>query len=233
MTDRAPSCRPAAALDPDSVSSWVFDLDNTLYPARSNLFVQVAERMTLFIQDRFQLSWDAAKALQRDLFRRHGTTLRGLMSEHAVDPHPFLDYVHDIDVSPVDPSPELDMLLTRLPGRKVIFTNGSVPHAERVMRRLGVERHFDHIHDIVAAGFTPKPDPEPYRILVEAANIDPGGSVMVEDMAKNLLPAHELGMATVWLRSDHDWARDGAELPHVHHVGEDLVSFLGGLLSRS
>lgn len=211
----------------------MFDLDNTLYPARSNLFVQVAERMTLFIQDRFDLERDPAKTLQRDLFRRHGTTMRGLMTEHDMDPAPFLDFVHDIDVTPVDPSPELDALLERLPGRKVIFTNGSVPHAERVMERLGVSRHFDHIHDIVAAGFTPKPDPAPYHGLIAATGLRPETAVMVEDMAKNLLPAHELGMGTVWLKTDYDWAQDGADLPHVHHVGEDLVSFLAETLDRS
>ena len=219
-------------LDPASVGAWVFDLDNTLYPARSNLFVQVSERMTLFIQDRFDLDRDNAKALQRDLFRRHGTTMRGLMTEHGMDPIPFLDFVHDIDVTPVDPSPELDGLLARLPGRKVIFTNGSVPHAERVMARLGVARHFDHIHDIVAAEFTPKPDPATYRALIEITGIQPSSAVMVEDMAKNLLPAHDLGMGTVWLKSDFDWAQDGADQAHVHHVGEDLVSFLRGVLDR-
>jgi len=225
-----PSAAATKPLDADAVGVWVFDLDNTLYPARSNLFVQVAERMTLFIQDRFSLDRDDAKALQRDLFRRYGTTLRGLMSEHALDPAPFLDFVHDIDVSPVDPSPDLDRLLARLPGRKVIFTNGSVPHAERVMARLGVDRHFDHIHDIVASDYTPKPDPEPYRLILEQARIDPAAAVMVEDMAKNLEPAHALGMTTVWLKSDFDWARAGADQPHVHHVDEDLISFLRRVL---
>ena len=213
-------------LDPATITDWVFDLDNTLYPARSNLFVQVAEKMTAFIQDRFSLDRHDAKALQRDLFRRHGTTLRGLMTEHAVDPIPFLDFVHDIDVTPVDPSPRLNVLLERLPGRKLIFTNGSVPHAERVMDRLGVTAHFDHIHDIVAAEFTPKPDPAPYDALLRDTGLTPTTAVMIEDMAKNLAPAHALGMKTVWLKTDYDWAKAGAQEPHVHHVAEDLISFL-------
>lgn len=215
--------------DPRTVDTWVFDLDNTLYPARSNLFVQVSARMTRFIQDRFGLEAGPAKDLQRDLFRRHGTTLRGLMSEHGVEPVAFLDYVHDIDVTPVDPSPRLDALLAALPGRKLVFTNGSVPHAERVMDRLGVTRHFESVFDIVAAGYVPKPDPGPYDRLVETAGIVPERAVMIEDMAKNLAPAAALGMRTVWLRSDHDWARDGAEDDHVHHVAEDLVAFLESL----
>lgn len=219
----------SGTLDPATVETWVFDLDNTLYPARSNLFVQVSARMTRFIQDRFELEAGPAKDLQRDLFRRYGTTLRGLMTEHAVEPGTFLDYVHDIDVTPVDPSPRLDALLALLPGRKLVFTNGSVPHAERVMARLGVTRHFDSVFDIVAADYVPKPDPRPYARLVEVAGFAPGGAVMIEDMAKNLAPAAALGMRTVWLRSEHDWARDGAEGEHVHHVAEDLIGFLESL----
>lgn len=217
-------------LDPTSVETWVFDLDNTLYPARSNLFVQVSARMTAFIQTHFELEHEPARELQRDLFRRHGTTLRGLMSEHAIAPGTFLDYVHDIDVSPVDPSPRLDALLAALPGRKLVFTNGSVPHAERVMNRLGVARHFDTVFDIVAADYVPKPDPRPYARLLEVAKFAPAGAVMIEDMAKNLAPAAALGMRTVWLRTEHDWARDGADAEHVHHVADDLLGFLESLV---
>lgn len=227
MTTATPLRRTATdPLDPATIETWVFDLDNTLYPARCNLFVQVSARMTRFIQDRFDLEHDPARALQRDLFRRFGTTLRGLMTEHGVEPIAFLDYVHDIDVTPVDPSPRLDALLAALPGRKVIFTNGSVPHAERVTDRLGVTRHFDTVFDIVAADYVPKPDPRPYARLLETAAIDPARAVMIEDMAKNLAPAAALGMRTVWLQTEHDWARDGAEADHVHHVAEDLVGFL-------
>lgn len=231
MTDATPLRQTESPpLVAASVETWIFDLDNTLYPARCNLFVQVSARMTSFIQDRFGLEPGTAKDLQRDLFRRHGTTLRGLMTEHAVDPEAFLHYVHDIDVSVVDPSPRLDRLLGALPGRKLVFTNGSVPHAERVMRRLGVDHHFESVFDIVASDFVPKPDPRPYARLVELAGFAPAGAVMVEDMAKNLAPAAALGMRTVWLRSDYDWARDGADADHVHHVAEDLVGFLESLL---
>lgn len=217
-------------MDVDAIDCWIFDLDNTLYPARSNLFVQVSARMTEFIKDRFDLEHEPARELQRDLFRRHGTTLRGLMTEHDVDPHPFLDYVHDIDVSIIDPAPELDDLLARLPGRKVIYTNGSVGHFERVAGRLGVDRHFDHVFDIVASGFTPKPDPVPYDRLVADLEIDPARAAMIEDMAKNLKPAADLGMRTVWLKSDYDWATAGAEEPHVHHVADDVIAFLRSVL---
>lgn len=210
----------------DTVELWIFDLDNTLYPARSNLFAQVSARMTEFIKARFALEHDPARELQRDLFRRHGTTLRGLMVEHAVDPHAFLDFVHDIDVTVIDPSPELDALLTRLPGRKVIYTNGSVGHAKKVAGHLGIDHHFERVFDIVAAGFAPKPNPEPYDVLVAELGVDPARMVMVEDMAKNLKPAAALGMRTVWLKSDFDWARDGADQDHVHHVADDVIAFL-------
>lgn len=221
-----PSGFDPSGFDPSGIDVWVFDLDNTLYPARSNLFAGVAARMTEFIKQRFDLEHEPARELQRDLFRRHGTTLRGLMTEHGVDPVPFLDFVHDIDVSPIDPSPELDALLARLPGRKVIFTNGSVAHAARVTARLGIERHFDHVFDIVASDFVPKPDPRPYDRLIDIAQIEPSRAVMIEDMAKNLAPAADLGMRTVWLRTEFEWATDGAERPHVHHVADDVVSFL-------
>jgi len=220
-------------IDAASVETWVFDLDNTLYPARCNLFVQVSARMTTFIEQRFGLEPGPAKDLQRALFQRHGTTLRGLMTEHAVDPAAFLHYVHDIDVTALDPAPRLDQLLAALPGRKLVFTNGSVPHAQRVMQRLGVERHFDRVFDIVAADYVPKPDPRPYARLVETAGFVPAGAVMVEDMAKNLAPAAALGMRTVWLRSDYDWARDSAESDHVHHVADDLVGFLETLVGAA
>src|SRR3546814_4585109 len=166
MTDATPLRQAATPLDPAAWESWIVHLDNTLYPARSNLSAQVSVRMPQYIQDRLGLEPDAARDLQRALFRRHGTTLRGLMTEHAVDPAAFLAFVHDIDVTAVDPAPRLDALLAALPGRKIVFTNGSVRHAERVMERLGVGRHFDTIFDIVAAGYVPKPDPRPYARLV-------------------------------------------------------------------
>ena len=143
------------------VEHWVFDLDNTLYPARSNLFAQIDQRMGEYIRSHYDLPEAEAKALQKRLFRDYGTTLRGLMNERAVDPGPFLEFVHDIDISAIGPSPTLAAALADLPGRKIVFTNGSVRHAERVLGRLGVVSQFDGIFDIVAADYVPKPDPGP------------------------------------------------------------------------
>lgn len=241
MTVLPPSTRTPDPAAFSHVRVWIFDLDNTLYPAACDLFTQVSRRMTEFISARFDLPWEEARGMQRHLFQSHGTTLRGLMTEHDVDPVAFLDYVHDIDVSPVDPTPDLALSLSRLPGRKLIYTNGSVAHAHNVLERLGCRDRFEAIFDIVAAGYVPKPDPRPYRDMVARFGVDPGEAVMVEDIARNLAPAAALGMTTVWVASEADWARPdrggvGAGR-HIHHVTDDLVAWLaalaGGLQSDS
>jgi putative hydrolase of the HAD superfamily len=222
MTEPSSSPPPALA----TLEAWIFDLDNTLYPASSRLFDQVSRRITGFIMSFFALEEAEARRRQRELFRRHGTTLRGLMLEHGVEPGRFLDFVHDIDVSVVAPAPALDRALGRLAGRKLVFTNGSVSHAERILGRLGVARHFEAIHDIVASDYVPKPDPGPYRVLVKRHAIAAPRTAMIEDMAVNLVPAHALGMTTVWVRTEHDWATQGAEAGHIHYTVDDLPAWL-------
>jgi putative hydrolase of the HAD superfamily len=218
------------------VRVWIFDLDNTLYPASCNLFAQVDRRMGDFIAERFDLTYDDARRLQKQYFRDHGTTLRGLMVEHDVDPVAFLDYVHAIDLSPVAPSPALDTALEALEGPKVIYTNGSERHARAVIDRLGIARHFEIVFDITAAGYIPKPDPRPYRTLLDRHGLDPRESCMVEDIARNLVPAAALGMTTLWVRSEADWARPDhggvGTGQHIHHVTDDLVGWLGALARR-
>jgi putative hydrolase of the HAD superfamily len=209
-----------------TIDTWVFDLDNTLYPASCNLFAQVDWRITAFLADFLKMERDAARAIQKDLARRYGTSLRGMMVEHNMPPDEFLHYVHDIDLSPVPPSPALDQALGRLPGRKLIFTNGSVRHAENVMNRLGVGHHFAGVFDVVASAYVPKPDPAPYRALVERHAIAAPRAAMIEDIARNLIPAAQMGMTTVWVRTDHEFARFGAEDGHIHHVADDLVAWL-------
>jgi putative hydrolase of the HAD superfamily len=218
------SSRPV--LDPNAVSCWVFDLDNTLYPQATNLFARVSCRMTMFIENEFGLPEDDARALQKRLFHEYGTTMRGLMVEHQMDPVRFLDDVHDIDVSDMAPDPHLASLISGLPGRRVIYTNGSVPHADRITRQLGIDHLFEGTFDIVAANFIPKPDPRPYHDMIARFGLDPTSAVMVEDMAKNLKPAAEMGMTTVWLRHDLEWSSHGAEGGHVHHEITDLTAWL-------
>jgi len=212
--------------DPNEVEVWIFDLDNTLYPAHCDLFSQVSQRMGEYISDYLGIAFTDARALQKDFFVRHGTTLRGLMVEHEMDPGPFLDYVHDIDLSPIPVDGRLDRALTALPGRKVIFTNGSVMHAERITGHLGIDRHFEAVFDIVASDYLPKPHPDPYRKLIQSHAIQPTAAVMVEDMAKNLAPAAEMGMTTVWVPGHSEWSHDGSEGDHIDHVAEDLVAWL-------
>ncbi|HYB56562.1 MAG TPA: pyrimidine 5'-nucleotidase [Alphaproteobacteria bacterium] len=228
MTPTEPSSkhpRPAPAFA--HVAVWIFDLDNTLYPASSRLFDQVDRRIGEFIAETFALDPAAARALQKHYFRTYGTTLRGLMSERGVDPHHFLDYVHRIDRTALSPDPALEAALARLAGRKLVFTNGSADHAEKVMERLGIAHHFEAVFDVVAAGFLPKPDPACYRLLLERHAIAPEAAAMVDDIARNLEPAHELGMTTVWLMAETEFATLGEkEDAHIHHRASDLVAFL-------
>jgi putative hydrolase of the HAD superfamily len=214
------------SLPPHEVEAWVFDLDNTLYPAGSNLFAQISVRMGEFIMRLLDLDADAARVVQKRMFATYGTTLRGLMTEYAIDPHAFMAHVHDIDLSVIEPAPALDAALDGLSGRKLVFTNGSVRHAERVLERLGISRHFEVLFDIAAAEFMPKPDPTGYRKLVEHHGVVPARSAMVEDMARNLEPAAALGMLTLWVRSPLDWQREGAEQPYVQYQTDDLTQWL-------
>lgn len=205
---------------------WVFDLDNTLYPRDCNLFAQIDVKMKTFISELLDVDVEAAHRIQKQYFRSHGTTLRGLMDNHGLAPEEFLDYVHDIDVTPVPPNPALDDVLHRIDGRKVIFTNGSVIHAENVLGRLGISHHFEDIFDIIAANYVPKPERSAYELFVRKHDIDPTRAVMLEDIARNLEPAHEMGMTTVWLRSNHDHSAMGSEGDHIHYVINNLVEWL-------
>ncbi|MFH1806035.1 MAG: pyrimidine 5'-nucleotidase [Pseudomonadota bacterium] len=219
----------AALPDIDQNSILIFDLDNTLYPASCDLFSQVSALIGCYVRDHLGLPADKAHLVQKDYFYRYGTTLRGLMLEHQVDPADYLGKVHDIDLSVVDPAPMMDAALAALPCRKVIFTNASRGHAERVTDRLGIARHFDGIFDIVDAGFIPKPQPEPYHLLLSRHDIDPTRAVFFEDMAKNLLPARDLGMTTVLIHTDIDWAQDGRDDPRITHHTTDITGFLRAL----
>jgi putative hydrolase of the HAD superfamily len=209
-----------------AVETWVFDLDNTLYPASSGLFPQVQARMNEYICTRLDVSMEAAKELRAQYFREHGTTMHGLMAVHRVDPHEFMAFVHDVDLSVVPANPELVAALNGLSGRKLIYTNGSVPHAENLLKHLGISHCFEDIFDIVASEFAPKPAMTALRLFVDRYGVKPTGALMVEDMAKNLAPAAELGMTTAWVKTNVDWAAISSDADHINYVIDDLAGFL-------
>ena len=209
-----------------SVETWVFDLDNTLYPASSGLFPLVQARMNEYICRLLGVPLDEAKELRARMFREHGTTMHGLMAVHRVDPHEFMAFVHDVDLSCVPPNPALVAALAGLSGRKLVYTNGSVPHAENLLKHLGISHYFDGIFDIVASEFAPKPAMKALRVFVERYGVRPAGALMVEDMAKNLAPAAEIGMTTAWVKTNVDWAAIASDAGHIHYVIDDLAGFL-------
>jgi putative hydrolase of the HAD superfamily len=209
-----------------AVETWVFDLDNTLYPASCGLFPRVQERMNEYICRLLDVSLDEAKALRAQYFREHGTTMHGLMAVHRIDPQEFMTFVHDVDLSCVPANPALMTALGGLSGRKLIYTNGSVPHAENLLKHLGISHYFDDIFDITASDYAPKPAMAPLRVFVARFGVRPAGALMVEDMAKNLVPAAALGMTTAWVRTDIDWAASAADADHINYVVEDLAGFL-------
>lgn len=211
------------------IEAWVFDLDNTLYPASSNLFAEIDRRMGEFIATELRVDAVEARRIQKDYFRDFGTTLRGLMVNHAIEPTLFLEYVHAIDVSILSPDPALEAALSRLAGPKIVFTNGSLRHAKTVMDRLGIAHHFNGIFDIAAAAYLSKPDPAAYRALVQRHALEPAATAIFEDLTRNLAPAAAMGMTTVWVRNVSPWSElvTSAETPaHVHHETEDLVAWL-------
>jgi putative hydrolase of the HAD superfamily len=207
---------------------WVFDLDNTLYPATSGVFTQIDRKMTLFISEFLDLDIEAANSTRKDFYRDYGTTLAGLMAIHGIEPEVFLDFVHDIDLSALTPDPELDQALARLPGRKIIFTNGPANRAEGVLERLSIGHHFEDIFDIIDAQYIPKPKPQPYDDLVRRHRLKPSLTVMVEDLTRNLKPAAALGMTTVWVRTESE-IEPNQPAENIDHVVDDLARWLGAL----
>jgi putative hydrolase of the HAD superfamily len=218
------------------VETWVFDLDNTLYPRDLNLWQQVDERIRDYVARFLDVGRDEAFRVQKDYYRRYGTTMRGLMAEHGLDPDEFLEFVHEIDHSPLEPDPVLGAAIEALPGRKLILTNGTRKHADAVTRRLAIDHHFEGVFDIVAAELEPKPAPQTYDRFLQAHGVDPARAAMFEDLARNLAVPHALGMTTVLVVPRgtpevfrESWELEGPGEPHVDHVTDDLAGFLRGI----
>ena len=221
------------ARDFAKTTAWIFDLDNTLYPARCNLFAEVDMRMGKFIAEYLGVPFAQARHLQKSYYRQFGTTLSGLIQVHKLDPQPFLDYVHDIDISAVPELPELAAAIAALPGRKLIYTNGSRRHAERVAEKLGVLHLIEDICDIAACEYVAKPEPDAFQRMMRRHGVAARDAAMFEDMPHNLEAPHALGMVTVLVHSEYPdhpaqlQMRNWRELPpHIHYATDCLTTFL-------
>jgi putative hydrolase of the HAD superfamily len=218
------------------VETWVFDLDNTLYPHHVNLWQQVDGRIRDFVSNFLKVPPEQAFKIQKDYYKRYGTTMRGMMTEHGVRADDYLAYVHEIDHSPLEPNPEMGAAIAKLPGRKLILTNGSTDHAGKVLERLGIAGQFEAVFDIIAAELEPKPAPQTYDKFLKLYGVNPAKAAMFEDLSRNLVVPHQLGMTTVLVVPDgakevvrEDWELEGRDADHVDHVTDDLTGFLAAL----
>ena len=225
--------RPAMPPALDHIDAWIFDLDNTLYPASADLFGLIDVRMGLYVERLLGVDPAEAKRIQKQLFREHGTTLSGLMHSHAIDPHEFLAFVHDIEMDVLAEDKRLVNAIAKLPGRKLIFTNGDADYADRVLQRLGLSKSFEAIHDIHACAYQPKPQAASYASMVEAFGVNPATSLFVEDMARNLKPAKAIGMTTVWVNNGSEFGNHEADASfidiEIHDVGHWLDELTRGM----
>lgn len=202
------------------VTHWVFDLDNTLYPPEARLFDQIEVRMTDYVADALDIPHAEADRLRSAYWHRYGTTLAGLMAEHGVDPAPYLSWVHEISLDPLEEDPALAERIAALPGRRIVYTNGSADYARRVIAARGLAGLFDAVYGIEDAGFRPKPERAAFEAVFAADGVDPGRAAMFEDDARNLAAPHEMGMRTVHVAPEPD------AQPHIHHHTADLPRFL-------
>ena len=226
------------------IKTWIFDLDNTLYPPEENIFSQIDQKMTSFIADNLKISNEEAFNIQKQNFIDHGTTLAGFMKtgNDKIDPDKFLEFVHDINLNSLQEDNDLRKILLLLPGKKYIFTNGTKKHAENVLKKLNLENIFQSIFGIKEANYIPKPNLETYNLFLKTYKIDPKTSVMFEDMGRNLIPAKELGMKTVLLerklpnKNNSDQEEKYKDLWNdnydADYIIDDIVKFLNNQYSK-
>jgi putative hydrolase of the HAD superfamily len=212
----------------DHIDSWIFDLDLTLYGPEANIMAQVRDRIALYVEGYLNISSDAAHQIRHAYWKKYGTTLGGLMAEHAVDPHSYLDFVHDVDMSLLQPAADLRVQIEALPGRKLIFTNADAPYAHRVLAARGLDNVFEDVFDIHRMQHLPKPASASYDRMCTELHIDPARALFVEDSAHNLGPAKALGMTTIWVNHRIEADSSGAE-PFIDHEIADLSAWLSSL----
>ena len=209
-----------------NIKFWLFDLDNTLYNGATKVFDQVDKKMSKFISKKLNVSIDEARKIQKNYFQEYNTTLNGMIKNHKIDADEFLEFVHDVDLSFLDKDKDLEDEIKKLDGKKIIFTNGSRAHALNVTKRIGIDKLFDGIFDIRDCEFIPKPSKEPYKKLVECYKIEPQYCIFFEDIARNLRPAHELGMKTVWIKNNEPWAAKYSNSDFINYKTDNLAKFL-------
>ena len=209
-----------------SIKYWIFDLDNTLYSGKTRVFEQVDKKMSEYISKKLNVSTAEAKEIQKNYFHEYNTTLNGMIKNHKIDADEFLEFVHNIDIDFLKKDLILGEELKKLDGKKIIFTNGPRKHALNVTKRIGIDQYFDDIFDIIDSEFVPKPAIQPYKKLVEKHKIDPKLCGFVEDIARNLKPAYEMGMKTVWIENDEPWAKKYSDSDFINFKTKNLSEFL-------
>tara|TARA_B100000579_G_scaffold432647_1_gene449855 strand:- start:511 stop:1176 length:666 start_codon:yes stop_codon:yes gene_type:complete len=208
------------------IKYWLFDLDNTLYSGQTKVFDQVDKKMSSFISKKLNIPVEEAKKIQKEYFHKYSTTLSGMMKHHNIDANEFLEFVHDVNLDFLKEDKDLEIEISRIKGKKIIFTNGSKAHAKNVTKKIGIDKLFDGVFDIVESNFIPKPSLEAYKMLIQKYKIEPQYCILVEDIARNLKPAHELGMKTVWIKNDEPWAAEFSNEKFINYRTENLTSFL-------
>jgi putative hydrolase of the HAD superfamily len=208
------------------IKYWIFDLDNTLYSGQTKVFSEVDKKMSTFISKKMDVDLVKAKEIQKKYFYEYGTTLSGLMKQDSIDPHEFLEFVHDIDISWLPKDLKLKDELIKIKEKKYIFTNGSHAHVKNVTKQLGIDGLFDGAFDIVDANFVPKPHITPYKKIIDKFKIEPTKSILIEDIAHNLEQAKNLGMKTCWLENEEAFAKKDADKPYIDYKIKNLPSFL-------
>ena len=212
--------------DLSEIKFWLFDLDNTLYSGDTKVFDQVDKKMSKFISEKLKVSLEEAKKIQKNYFHEYNTTLNGMIKNHDIDANEFLEFVHDVDLEFLKKDELLKKEIEKLKGKKIIFTNGSKAHASNVTSRIGIEQLFDGVFDIVDSDFYPKPSLEPYKKIIENYKIVPEYWIFFEDIARNLKPAYELGMKTVWIENNEPWAAKYSDEEFVNYKTGSLTKFL-------
>jgi putative hydrolase of the HAD superfamily len=208
------------------IKYWLFDLDNTLYSGQTKVFDQVDKKMSSFISKKLNVSLEEAKKIQKDYFHKYSTTLTGMIKHHKINADEFLEFVHDVDLGFLKEDKGLENEISKIKGKKIIFTNGSKAHATNVTKKIGIDKLFDGVFDIVESNFIPKPSIEAYKILIEKYKIEPQYCILVEDIARNLKPAYELGMKTVWIKNEEPWAAEFSNESFINYRTENLTNFL-------